>query len=405
MAREPSDGLGNRTVTLRAVESRPRGHHVSLRTIAREWLRIGMTGFGGPPVHIAMLRELCVERRGVVRRAGVRARAWRWRTCCPGQASTQVSIYCAWLLAGARRGRSIGAAGFILPGLALIIALAAVFHGVLPAAPAALAAGLGAAAAVPAVAVRTGLDLAPAGWCGASAAADRHTDLWLYLAAGAAAAATLGPYLVLVLLACGAVELALTAPALPRGPLALLAVVPAASGGAAALAWTALKVGWALVRWRLRDRPADAKRRVNVHHWLTQQQFVNAVALGQVTPGPVLQTVAVVGYGEGGVGGALLAAAVAFTPSIAFVLGLAPQVERLVANRRVAAFISGAAPADGRRDPRRAVPLARALTQDWQFALLTLAAVALLVARRRSLPALLACAAGGVAVVAAGAPL
>ena len=62
---------------------------------------------------------------------------------------------------------------------------------------------------------------------------------------------------------------------------------------------------------------ADA---VNHYHWMTSGQFLNAVALGQVTPGPVVQTVAVVGYAAAGVGGGLLAARVAFSPSFAFVL-------------------------------------------------------------------------------------
>ena len=56
---------------------------------------------------------------------------------------------------------------------------------------------------------------------------------------------------------------------------------------------------------------ADA---VSHYHWLTASQFLNAVALGQVTPGPVVLTVAVVGYGAAGVGGGLLASLVAFTP-------------------------------------------------------------------------------------------
>ncbi len=59
---------------------------------------------------------------------------------------------------------------------------------------------------------------------------------------------------------------------------------------------------------------ADAVHR---YHWMTSGQFLDAVALGQVTPGPVVQTVAVVGYAAGGVGGGLLAAFVAFAPSFA----------------------------------------------------------------------------------------
>ena len=68
---------------------------------------------------------------------------------------------------------------------------------------------------------------------------------------------------------------------------------------------------------------------VNTYHWMTGAQFLNAVALGQVTPGPVVQTVAVVGYAASGVGGALLAALVAFAPSFSFVLVGGSRFERL----------------------------------------------------------------------------
>jgi chromate transporter len=59
---------------------------------------------------------------------------------------------------------------------------------------------------------------------------------------------------------------------------------------------------------------------VNHYHWMTGGQFLNAVALGQITPGPVVQTVAVVGYAAAGLLGGVVAAVVAFSPSFAFVL-------------------------------------------------------------------------------------
>src|SRR3989440_11138589 len=79
--------------------------------------------------------------------------------------------------------------------------------------------------------------------------------------------------------------------------------------------------------------------------WMSNTEFLNAVALGQVTPGPVTQTVAVVGYAAYGVGGGLLAALVAFSPSFAFVLLGARRFDALRNNFRVRAFLGGAGPA------------------------------------------------------------
>src|SRR4029453_14223210 len=68
---------------------------------------------------------------------------------------------------------------------------------------------------------------------------------------------------------------------------------------------------------------------VDRYHWLTGSQFLYAVALGQITPGPVVHTVAVVGYAAAGLVGGLLAAVVAFAPSFVFVLAGAPAFDRL----------------------------------------------------------------------------
>ncbi len=100
---------------------------------------------------------------------------------------------------------------------------------------------------------------------------------------------------------------------------------------------------------------------VHHYHWMTDGQFLNAVALGQITPGPVVQTVAVVGYAAAGVGGGLLAALIAFSPSFAFVLGGARHFDAIRRNPRARAFLGGAGPAaigaDFRdRHPTRAGP-------------------------------------------------
>ena len=94
-------------------------------TVAREWGRLGFIGFGGPPAHIVLLRQLCVERREWVS-AEEFEDAIAVCNMLPGPASTQLAIYCASRVAG-WPGALVGGAGFILPGLGIILALAALF--------------------------------------------------------------------------------------------------------------------------------------------------------------------------------------------------------------------------------------------------------------------------------------
>jgi chromate transporter len=138
---------------------------------------------------------------------------------------------------------------------------------------------------------------------------------------------------------------------------------------------------------------------------MTSAQFLNGVALGQITPGPVVQTVATVGYAAAGVGGGLLAALVAFSPSFAFVLGGARHFGALRGNRRALAFLDGAGPAAIGAILGSGILLARALSQPWQYAVLAGAGVLLLVLRRGVVLTLLAAAAAGVILALAGGPL
>jgi chromate transporter len=144
---------------------------------------------------------------------------------------------------------------------------------------------------------------------------------------------------------------------------------------------------------------------VNHYHWMTSGEFLNAVALGQVTPGPVVQTVAVVGYAAAGTGGGLLASLVAFAPSFAFILLGASHFDRLRGNSNAQAFLDGAGPAAIGAILGVAVPLARALAEPWQFAVLAGAAVLLFALRRGVVLTLLLAGAVGVVVALAGGPL
>jgi chromate transporter len=92
---------------------------VPLATIAKQWLRLGCIGFGGPPTHIVLLRRLCVEEREWIE-AKEFEDAIATTNLLPGPASTQLAIYCAWRLRGAR-GAILGGVCFVVPGLVVIL--------------------------------------------------------------------------------------------------------------------------------------------------------------------------------------------------------------------------------------------------------------------------------------------
>jgi chromate transporter len=396
----------------------------SLAEIAREWARIGCIGFGGPPVHISLLRELCVERKGWLTDQELE-RAIAATNMLPGPGSTQLAIYCAWRLRG-RSGAVLGGLCFVLPGLVLILALSALFLTGSP--PSWLrGAGAGAGAAVAAVAVRAGLGVGAPIW--RRARGERRLRVLAYGLAGAAAAAFAGAWLALVLVACGAAELlehrlargaigphAWTLPgswSLARaaahrlsGPFhAPLLATGADPGGTGALVWTALKVGGLAFGGGFVIVPLMQADAVGTYHWMTHEQFLNAVALGQVTPGPVTQTVAAVGYSAAGLAGGLLAALAAFAPSFSFVLLGAERFERLLSNDRALTFLGGAAPCAAGAIIGAAVPLTGALSEAWQFGVLGAAAVALLALRRGVVATLLAAGCLGTAAALLGAPI
>jgi chromate transporter len=378
-----------------------------LATVAREWTRIGVTGFGGPPAHIALLRKLVVDRE-------------RWmdhhefedaNAACsllPGPSSTQLAIFCAYRVAG-WPGAIVGGLGFIVPAVVLILALSVVFLSGSP--PGWIrGAGAGAGAAVAAVAVRAGLDLLRPSLDHARAEGGHLVRWAAYGTAGGVAAATIGPWLVLVLLGCGILELLIRRATAGDGmpSVAALLLVPlavVATGTVGDLVWTALKVGALSFGGGFVIVPLMQGDAVHAYHWMTNSEFLNAVALGQVTPGPVVATVAAVGYGAYGIGGGLLAALVAFLPSFSFILLGGRRFERLRGNPLARGFLAGAGPAAIGAILGSAIPLAGALTETWQFLVLAAAALALLLARRGVVSVLLGAGAIGAALALAGGPL
>ena len=137
---------------------------------------------------------------------------------------------------------------------------------------------------------------------------------------------------------------------------------------------------------------------VSHYHWMTGAQFLNAVALGQVTPGPVVQTVAVVGYAAADLIGGILASAVSLQPLLRVRPARRPPVQpdprrparpRLPRRRRARRH---------RRHLRLRHPLTRALSHPWQYAVLAAALILLLLLRRGVVLTLLSAGAAGVVI-------
>lgn len=377
-------------------------HVVSLATIAREWTRLGFIGFGGPPTHIALLRRLCVEENHWLGpeefEDGIAT-----TNLLPGPASTQLAIFCAWRLRGAA-GAVLGGACFILPGLAIILGLSSVFLSRHPA-DWVLGAAAGAGAAVPAVALNAAWQLVPSSRARAGTATTAKVRWSAYALVGGVAAATIGPYLVLVLLLCGVVEIALRSQK-TRGSLhtvlPLTVAHSGAFGGIGALAWVAFKVGALSYGGGFVIVPLMQHDAVTTFHWMTAAQFLNAVALGQITPGPVVQTVAVVGYAAAGVGGGLLAALIAFAPSFLFVLFGGSHFDKIRANTSMRSFLAGAGPAVIGAIAGSAIPLGLSYQHLWQIPILVGVALWLFVLRRGVVSGLLIAGAVGIILAIGG---
>jgi chromate transporter len=349
----------------------------TLRELALLFLRLGATAFGGPAAHIAMMEDEVVRRRG-------------WMTeerfldllgatnLIPGPNSTEMAIHIGWQR---RRAAGLVVAGlaFIVPAMLLTGALGWMYvrFGSVPA-----AAGLlyGVKPVVLAVVMQAIWGLAPR--------AARTVPLRV-LAVAAAVVVAVGVHELLVLFGAG-----LAAVLVDRGrawredrarhrlgalvpPLALGAVASAVS--LPSLFWVFFKIGSVLFGSGyvlLAFLRADLVERLG---WITEAQLVDAVAVGQVTPGPVFTTATFIGYLLAGPAGALVATAGIFLPAFIFVALSGPLVPRLRASPATAAFLDGVNVASLALMAVVTIELSRAALVDVPTLVLGLGAAALLV--------------------------
>ena len=336
--------------------------------VAALFLRLGLTAFGGPAAHIAMMEDEVVHRRKWLDRQEFLDMLGAVNLI-PGPNSTELAIYLGYRRAG-WSGVALGGLCFILPAAGITVAFVWIYdrYGALPQVAGFL---YGIKPVVIAVIVQALWSLARTAIKDATLA---------IIAVLAAAASFLGMAPLAVLIGGGAVAIAARMAARPRSG-SLLALAPPGFG-LGKLLFFFLKVGatvygsgYVLLAFLRADL-------VERWHWLTQAQLLDAVAVGQFTPGPVFTTATFIGYLLGGLPGAGVATLGIFLPSFLFIgLGavLLPRLKRSAVAR---AFLDGVNAAALALMLVVAILLAQSAVVNWVTAALAAGSVILLMRYR-----------------------
>jgi chromate transporter len=311
--------------------------------LAFYFLRLGTLGFGGP-IALAgrMQKDLVDERHWFSKQDYLEGLAFSQLS--PGPLAAQLAMYLGWLRAGTLGATTVGLA-FILPSFLMVLALAALYvHFGSLSWIQGMFYGIG--AAVIAIIVRSATKLV-------RTTVGKDWLLWTIFAALAITTAWTESEIVWLFVLCGFIAMLLKAPPpLPARttPLIFLGSVnPLLTGihGVAAAATVGalflffLKAGAFVFGSGLAIVPFLYGGVVVKFHWLTERQFVDAVAVAMITPGPVVITAGFIGYLVAGPLGALAAAGAVFAPPYFIVLFGAPYYRRFAQNRQVKALVQG----------------------------------------------------------------
>jgi len=325
--------------------------HTTLGDLARLFLKLGTIGFGGPAAHIALMEDEVVRRRGWLTREAFLDYLGA-TNLIPGPNSTELAIEIGRDRAG-WPGLIVAGAAFIIPA-ALIVSITAWAYVRFGNLPAALALFAGVKPVIIAIVVQ-------AVWRLARTAVKTP---WLGVVTVAAiVAAAAGVHELLVLVAAGLLAIVGVAArrrdtsdrvsiVMPIGGPLLPATSRLAGALGAAVGVPAVVSLWSLFAIFLKIGSvlfgsgyvllaflrADFVQRLG---WLTERQLLDAVAVGQVTPGPVFTTATFIGYVLGGIPGAVLATVGIFLPAFVFVAVSGPLIPRLRRSRLAGAALDG----------------------------------------------------------------
>jgi chromate transporter len=310
----------------------------SLAAFAGYFLRLGTFGFGGPIALAGSMQRDLVEERGWVSKDEY-MKGLALAQLAPGPLAAQLAIYLGWARAGLA-GATLVAIAFVLPSFLMVIGISVAYvrFGGLAWMQSAF---YGIGAAVIAIILRSAYKLV-------RLTLGRDWLLWAIFVANAIATAVLEAEVISLILGCGVVTLAVQfsksrAPATLSivPPVAFMASAGAIPAGGGTLFWFFAKAGAFVFGSGLAIVPFLYGGVVRDHAWLTDQQFLDAVAVAMITPGPVVITVAFIGYLVQGFGGAVLASLGVFLPCYLFVVIPAPFYARFADDVRLKAFVGG----------------------------------------------------------------
>ncbi len=326
-----------------SVMDSPSTASYTLRDLLLYFLRLGTLGFGGP-IALAghMQKDLVEERRWVSKQDYLEGLAFAQLS--PGPLAAQLAMYLGWLRSGIT-GATLVAVAFILPSFLMVLGLAALYvHFGSLSWIQGMFYGIG--AAVIAIIVRSAIKLV-------RTTVGKDWLLWTIFAVLAITTAWTKSEIIWLFVLCGFISMMVKAP--PRlsaratpvmflsGLNPLLAGIHgvAAATTVAALALFFLKAGAFVFGSGLAIVPFLYGGVVTKFQWLTERQFVDAVAVAMITPGPVVITAAFIGYLVAGLIGAVVAALAVFAPPYFIVLLGAPYYRRFAQNPQVKAFVQG----------------------------------------------------------------
>jgi len=361
---------------------------VPLLRFAGYFLWLGTVGFGGPIALAGHMQQDLVDDRGWVSRQDY-VEGLALAQLAPGPLAAQLAIYLGYVRAGVLGATSVGIA-FVLPSFLMVLALSAAyvrFGGL--AWMQAMFYGVG--AAVIGIIARSAYKLT-------KLTLGKDKLLWgIFLVLAASTAWTSREIIWLFLLA-GVVALLVKAYPVRTQvkTTASLLLAPVAIGSKGTLVEIFLyfaKAGLFVFGSGLAVVPFLYGGVVQGHHWLNEHQFVDAVAVAMITPGPVVITVAFIGYLISGIWGATAAALGIFLPVYLVVVVLAPSYKRWAKNPQLNAFVKGVTAAATGAIAGAVIVLARRSVYDLPTTLICIASLAVLFRWKVPEPILIGCAA------------